>query len=62
MVKHFGFASIRGKTKEALAHLSKVNNWTEEEATAYTGKAFDIWYKRSAFTWKIDTSFIEKYT
>lgn len=55
-VKHFGRTQLMGREEEALAHLMKVNSWSEHEARAYVWEAFSKWAERSAhhFQWRQD--------
>ena len=58
-VKHIGLAQVQGKYDQARKHLALINGWTIEEAEKYIRKQFDLWEKRSKFTWTIDYSWIE---
>lgn len=58
-VKHIGFAQVRGREKEALRHLAKVNGWTFEQARGYELDQFDIWDERSRCEWDLDISVLE---
>ncbi len=59
--KHFGFARVSGKEKEAKLHLMKVNDLTEEQADKYIEEVFMIWEQRSKYDWTLDISFLNKY-
>lgn len=61
MVKHIGFAQIRGRGKEAIEHLMTVNKWTHGEAEQYIEQAFDQWKARGDFDWTVITSLIDSY-
>lgn len=61
MVKHFGFAQIRGKGLGALRHLMKVNNLTQKKAEEYVKQAFQTWKERSDKTWALDISHLSEY-
>lgn|SRR5574337_320918 len=61
MVKHFGFARVQGKEKQALKHFMKINGLKKAEAEAEIAKAFDVWRKRSLIEWELDLSGLEKY-
>lgn len=58
--KHFGFARVSGKEKEAKLHLMKVNGLTEEQADKYIEEVFMIWEERSKYDWTLDISFLNK--
>jgi hypothetical protein len=58
--KHFGFARVSGKEKEAKLHLMKVNDLTEEQADKYIEEVFMIWEERSKYDWTLDISFLNK--
>ena len=59
-VKHFGLAGIKGRTKQAMDHLCKVNSCTMSEAEKYVQEAFVVWNKRSEQEWKLDISKLEE--
>jgi len=59
-VKHYGFAQIQGKEKQALKHLMKINNWDENYARNYVVSQFQIWDRRSQVEWKLDLSYLEE--
>ncbi len=61
MVKHIGFAEVRGKKAEALHHLRRVNEMTIKEAERYVAEAFKVWAERSQKTWTLDISHLEEY-
>ena len=58
-VKHFGFAQVRGKGREALKHLCTVNGWSQSDGLYYVEAVFEQWHQRSTRTWKQDLSWIE---
>jgi hypothetical protein len=60
-VKHIGRAQIFGYFEDALAHLMKVNNWSEEEALLYIESVFDLWKERSTRQWDLDITYIERF-
>jgi hypothetical protein len=60
-VKHIGFANIKGRGQQAIAHLAKINDWTLEQASKYVDEQFKVWSKRSKFRWICDTSSLESY-
>lgn len=61
MVKHMGFAIIKGKEIQALRHLMSVNKITKKEAKAYIQEAFRIWEERSQKEWTLDLSYLKEY-
>jgi len=62
MVKHFGFAQIKGKGEQALNHFMKINKLTRRQALTYIEEAFEIWKLRSKSSWTTDVSFLENYS
>ena len=55
-VKHIGRSFAIGKGPQAMAHLMKVNGWSEDEATLYVEGAFEVWHRRSNEDWTLDIS------
>ncbi len=55
-VKHSGRSFAIGKGPQAMAHLMKVNGWSEDEATLYVEGAFEVWHRRSNEDWTLDIS------
>ena len=60
LVKHMGFARIKGKEEAAIQQLMLVNDWTREEANKYIEEAFRVYAERSKQEWKQDMSLILK--
>ena len=60
LVKHFGFARVSGKEKQALKHLMKVNKLDLPGAKKYIGEAFVAWRKRNQFNWTLDLTYLKK--
>ncbi len=60
-VKHLGFASVKGKSAQARAHLARVNGWTLAQADAYIGEAFRVWAQRSQGPWTLDLDGLRPY-
>lgn len=58
-VKHLGRAMRIGNGNRAVAHLMKVNGWSESRAEQYCMLVFQIWQMRSAYEWRLDISFLE---
>lgn len=61
MVKHMGFAQIRGKGEAAFKHFIKVNKMKKSEANAYIKRAFKEWEDRSKKNWTLDISILSNY-
>jgi len=62
MVKHIGRSMAIGKSKEAISHLAKVNEFSQAEASQYISETFTLWELRSRSQWEIDLSvLVEKY-
>lgn len=53
-VKHIGLAGIKGRDREAVAHLMKVNDWDPVTADRYIKAAFRLWFSRSRMEWRLD--------
>jgi hypothetical protein len=60
-VKHMGFASVRGKSAQARAHLARVNGWTLAQADACIAEAFRVWAQRSQGPWILDLEGLRPY-
>ncbi len=50
-VHHLGLASVQGHGEEAIAHFTKVNNLSREEAQRLLNEAGRLWIKRSGYAW-----------
>jgi 5-methylcytosine-specific restriction endonuclease McrA len=61
LVKHIGWAQIKGHEPAALVQLAAVNGWTPEQCADYVDEAFALWRKRSENQWNVDLSFIEEH-
>ena len=59
-VKHFGFATTRGRQNEALAHYQRVNNVGRNDAISEVQQEFRVWEERSSKNWKLDVSLLLK--
>ena len=57
-VKHIGRAEAIGRLRPAVAHLKKVNGWTEEHAMDHLETAFAVWNVRSELPWELDISYL----
>ncbi|NBR00667.1 MAG: HNH endonuclease [Actinobacteria bacterium] len=58
-VKHFGRAQSVGRGAPALAHLMRVNRWTEDQALDHIEDSFRVWQRRSAIEWTLDLSWLD---
>jgi len=50
-VKHFGLAQVRGRDREAMRHLTRVNGWNLAQGRQYVARMFAEWEERSSFKW-----------
>lgn len=57
-VKHLGRAMGMGNGERAVAHLMRVNNWSEWHAEQYCMRVFEVWRLRSQMEWELDISFL----
>ena len=57
-VKHLGKANVDGRYQQALAQLSLVNGWSQEESRRRADQAFDDWERRSEMRWTLDLSIL----
>jgi len=57
--KHIGLASVHGRGAIARNHLSKINNWTNEQTEQYLRLIKKIWCERSKHEWKINLGWLE---
>jgi uncharacterized membrane protein (GlpM family) len=58
--KHIGFAQIKGKEKEVIKQLMKVNQWNVEQTNLYLEAIWEIWYFRSRFQWQLNLEYLDK--
>lgn len=60
---HFGFAQAIGRGAAALAHLKKVNSWSDIEAKIHVNQAFAMWEIRSQMPWAlvVDNELVSAY-
>jgi hypothetical protein len=56
---HMGLAGIKGKSLEAMKHLQRIRQFTEEECEQHIQRAFEIWRDRCRIEWNLDISLIE---
>jgi hypothetical protein len=57
-VTHFGLAQVRGREKEAYAHLMAVTGMTGGEAREHVEVAFEVWFQLSRIQWTLDLSLL----
>lgn len=60
-VKHMGLANTRGRGNIAVAHLQKVNGWTGVQAALHCGQQGALFRQRSAVTWTLDLSALQRW-
>jgi hypothetical protein len=60
-VKHIGLAGVRGRQGKALAHLARVNGWSQEDARLYLEACFEQWSRRSQHEWTLDISYLDRF-
>ncbi len=53
---HFGFAQVKGIDGQALAHLREVTGMSARQADDHIDAAFELWERRSKYTWALDLS------
>lgn len=61
-VKHIGFAQVKGRLNQALAHMSKVNGIELKQAKQIVEGAFLQWSQRSQRQWTLDITALETLT
>jgi hypothetical protein len=59
-VKHFGRAQSVGRGDDAIAHLMRVNRWTEDQALDHIEDSFGVWQRRSMMSWTLDLSWLDR--
>lgn len=57
-VKHLGFAFVKGRGQEAIAHLMKVNGWSPEDTQHYVEAVFEEHARRSKHRWTLDLEWL----
>ncbi len=58
MVTHIGFANVRGKAEEVIAHLMKVKSIPRNVAMQEINEAYALWNERNRVKWSLDISLI----
>lgn len=59
-VKHIGLAQIKGRYKQALAHMCKVNGIAEAQAVKIVLGAKEQWCRRSGMRWQCDMTALDE--
>lgn len=59
-VKHIGLAGVRGRSRQALKHLARVNHWSTQDAEMYLEACFEQWHRRSLHEWSLDLSLLQR--
>lgn len=57
-VTHFGLAQVRGREREAYAHLMAVTGVSEAAAREHVEVAFEVWFRLSQIRWTLDLSIL----
>jgi len=60
-VIHFGLAQVKGRDRQAMKHLCKVNGITMDKGLDVIDRAFEIWNKRNAVDWQVDISYLDTF-
>lgn len=55
---HYGLATIKGKSAEAMNHLCAVTRLSRDDAEQLVEGSFEIWHRRSLTTWELDLSML----
>ena len=58
-VRHLGFAFARGRERQAIVHLIKVNGWGSQQTSEHIAEVFRVHAERSRFPWELDLSWLE---
>ena len=61
LVKHIGFASMKGRRHEAIEQLMKVNDMEYDDVVEYVKLCFREWNLRSQIDWDVDVLYIKEY-
>lgn len=57
-VKHIGRANAMGKQAEVFKQLEEVNKWSHKEIVEHVAEAFETYFERSKFEWRLDISML----
>jgi hypothetical protein len=60
-VKHIGLAGVRGRRRQALSHLARVNDWSLADAELYAEGCFELWHRRSCHEWTLDLDYLKQF-
>jgi hypothetical protein len=55
---HMGLASINGRKKQAMKHLSRVTGLRGSYLDSHVSEAWALWIERSKHTWELDVSML----
>ena len=55
---HLGLAGVRGRKKQAMEHLKKVNGLSDADVQEIVDGAWKLWKRRNAVKWKMDITVI----
>lgn len=58
-VIHFGLTTLRGRSKESLVHMARVNGWTIQRCETHVKDAFAKHAARSKHAWTVDISILD---
>lgn len=60
-VKHAGYANLKGRLDDTLAHLGFVNGWNKAQCEEHFDAAAETHRQRSETTWTFDLSHLQSY-
>lgn len=60
LVRHWGRATVSGKTEVAVAQMMRVNGWSRQQAEAEGDEGMRLWRSRSRCEWRIDYSWVTR--
>jgi len=55
---HFGLARVRGRERDAIRQLMRVNHWEESKVHSHINEAMEMWKWRSTVKWKLDARWL----
>lgn len=61
LVKHFGYAQVKGRDREAIKHLMEVNKCSLKRAQEHVFSSMNVWADRSTISWQINIDYAHKY-
>jgi hypothetical protein len=59
-VRHWGLTMAQGDAEDAIAHMVRINAWSEKQAWKSADDAMELWQDRSRRTWHIDYSWVQR--